>query len=389
MARGSITPTVTKKGTVYRVVFDIGRDPVTGKRRQLRETVRTKKEAERLLSQRLAEIDRGEWSEPSSEPLGAYLDRWCDALAVAGRVKPATLYTYRAVLTKRYAALARLPLAQLTPAHLTKLNAEALASGLSANTISQGQTVLRMALKDAVREGLIRRNPTEAATVPRVRPYVPAVWSPEQVAVFLSHTSSDATWGVLWRAMATTLMREGELLALRWEDVDLERETARVVATRTRAADGRDVRGDSPKSASGVRTVPLLSGMAAALRSHRAQVAERRLAAGPAWQDHGLVFPAEDGRMRSVQKLGDAFHAAREACGLPYCRPYDLRHAGATALIAAGVPVKTVSRLLGHANITITLDRYIVPSQDEYRAAIDVLGKLLSDNTGEAEGNRA
>jgi integrase len=149
------------------------------------------------------------------------------------------------------------------------------------------------------------------------------------------------------------------LVGLRWGDVDLERGVLRVGRRRT-------------KTAAGARTLRLPAVVEAALRTHRARQNQRRLRAGDRWRDGGFVFDRGDGRSMSPKSVGDAFRRSVRRAGLPHIRLHDLRHGFASLLSRAGIPVKTMSIMLGHANVGITLDLYThLELADQAAAAVD------------------
>lgn len=181
-------------------------------------------------------------------------------------------------------------------------------------------------------------------------------------------------------------MRLGELLALRWEDVDLERGTLAARRTATRAADGRFTVGE-PKGGRS-RQVALAPEAIAALRRHRARQAERRLRLGALWQDPGLVFDRGDGSGLTHQAVGERMRRRVARLGLPPIRFHDLRHSAATLLLEMGVHPKIVSELLGHAGISITMDRYSHVTEAMHREAAGQLGELLHRPDGPTDDAR-
>lgn len=188
----------------------------------------------------------------------------------------------------------------------------------------------------------------------------------------------------LWTLYATTGMRRGEALALRWDDVDLDDASASVRRNRVVAqieGQGRTVyEEETPKTDASVRTVTLDAMTVAALRAHRAEQAQERLAAGPVWSDEGRVFALEDGTGLDPDAVSQRFVDLCASAGLRRIRPHDVRHTMATRMIEA---VEVVSKRLGHARTSVTLDMYVHPSDEQQRAASDRFGDLLA---GGADG---
>lgn len=312
--------------------------------------------------------------------VGEYLEHWGETLAVAGR-KPGTVASYRRNL--RVHVLPRLGgirLQALTPLHLDTMYAELLAGGnmrtegraLSARTVRYVHTIVRKALSDATRKGLLVRNPSDAATPPSAKaakaPEM-SFWSPSELRRFLSANEGDDLYPML-RLVAMSGLRRGEACGLRWSDVDLEtsRVNVRQQLVIVAAGDGshESVMQETTKSDAGRRHIDLDPATVAVLRSHRARQAELRLTMGTGWTDVGLVFTRETGAQLDPEKVSARFDTLVRRFDGPRLRFHDLRHSHCAHLIDAGVNVKTISRRLGHASVSFTLDRYghLMPEAD-------------------------
>jgi integrase len=232
---------------------------------------------------------------------------------------------------------------------------------------------LRRAFRDAVRKRLVARDPTDAADPPSAGAAKAATmptWAAEQVGRFLGSLLDDRLFAA-WRLAASTGMRRGEVLGLRWRDLDLDTDVGRAGVTQTLIEGKGGPRFSTPKGGRG-RVVALDAETVCALREHRkAQLAER-LALGPAWQEGDLVFCREDGSPLWPRTFSRAFKRHAAAAGLPTIRLHDLRHGWATLALGAGVHPKLVQERLGHATIAITLDIYnrALPTMHEGAAAI-------------------
>jgi integrase len=172
-------------------------------------------------------------------------------------------------------------------------------------------------------------------------------------------------------------MRRGELLGLRWSDVDWERSRVKIAQTVV-VVDYKPVISE-PKTKKGRRSIKLDPGTMAALRAHRKSQLEERMAWGEAYQDNDLVFAKENGGLPHPQTVSHAFEMAARSAGLPVIRLHDTRHSYATLALAAGVHPKIVSERLGHSTVAITLDRYShsVPALEE--SAADTIAALIVD----------
>jgi integrase len=379
MAQGS----VRQRGSTWTVVFDEPR--ADGRRRQRSKGgFRTRKDAERYLREQLVSLDAGTYMAPHKLTVATYLaEHWLPAMQARG-LRPSTLARYeshvRCAITP---ALGRLPLQALMPTHLNKLYGDLRTAGRAPKTIRNIHGVMSKALADAERWGLVGRNVARRADVPAlVRPKL-RVWSPEQIRAFLAAVASDRLFAA-WLLAATTGMRRGELLGLRWEDIDLDAGVVRVAQARVRA--GNQVVAGEPKTARGRRTIALDPATVAALRQHRKRRAKDRLLAGSSYTNSDLVFTMPDGSPIHPNRFSLWFRRRVRAADLPAIRLHDMRHSYATAGLAAGVPPKVISERLGHATVAFTLDTYTsaLPAMD--KSAADVVAELIL-GTDKAKGS--
>lgn len=377
MARGTITKVETEDGIRWRVRVDMA-DPETGRRLRPQRTYKTRRDAEAGLAQWIAEIERGAAVLPSGKTVGDYLTYWLDAVA-RHRVRPTTFASYDQIIRHRIVpSLGTVPLQKLTPAQVQALYGRLLQSGRSDGRVSGGlsprsvkytHTVLRMALKDAVRLGLASRNICDAATPPKApRPPVKYWGDVADVRRFLEVARADRD-GALWVLALHTGMRRGELLGLRWGDVDLDRAVLHVRQNLTQS--GGVIAFQEPKTSSGRRTVALDDVCVAALREHRARQMERRLKVGALWQNLDLVFTTEVGTELQPSNVNRRFVALMAKAGVPRIPFHGMRHTHATLLMKNGIHPKVVAERLGHANIGITLATYshVLPQMQEQAAA--------------------
>jgi len=362
--------TVIKRGTTYSVVLDLGRGPDGRRIRRWHSGVRTQRARVELL----ARLEEGRYVEPSRLTLAVFVQQqWLPGLA--GQVRPTTLHAYSTNL-ERYALprVGAVLLQRLTPAHLNQLYSALLAGGgrggrpLSARTVQSVAMTLRKAIGDAARWGLVHRNVAALSSPPRPRRAEMRTWTAEQLRRFLEHVAGDRLYAA-WLLLASTGMRRGELLGLRWVDVDLE--LARVSVRQTLVLAGRQVVISEPKTSRGRRSIALDPRTVAALRAWRAAQAAERLAWGGAWVDSGLCFTREDGTPLHPEWLSDAFAWRVQRAGLPPIRLHDLRHTHASLGLAAGVPVKVMSERLGHTSSSFTADAYqhVTPALEEQAAS--------------------
>lgn len=259
---------------------------------------------------------------------------------------------------------------------------------MTAYTVRMCHKVLRQALNDALRLGLVYRNAAVLVKPPRSRPREIAFYTEEQARTLLSAAAGDRLEALVVLALATG-MREGELLALTWDDVDLENSSVLVRANLVYTREGTFR--EEVKSGHSRRRIALPSLAVEALQRHRVHQAEERLRLGPIWQDVNLVFPNMFGRFYNVHNWRSKwFYRLLRRAGLPRIRPHDLRHTAATLLLARGVPVKVVSEMLGHANVGITLSIYghVLPHMQQQAAdTMDAMLRGTSLHQGSNQGS--
>jgi len=238
---------------------------------------------------------------------------------------------------------------------------------ISARTIRLTHSVIREALQHALEWGMVTRNVADATKPPRaVRPQV-QVWNAEEVQAFLRSAESDC-YSPLWLVALTTGMRQGELLGLRWEDLDVARGVLHIRHTLSAVKGVRELK--KPKTNSARRTITLSSQCISALKQHRAVQIAHSLAVGPAWQGNDAVFAASTGAWLDHGNVTRNFNAIVRKAEVKRIPFHSLRHTHATLLLKEGVNVKVVSERLGHANIGITLDTYahVLPSMQQHAA---------------------
>ena len=369
---GSYAPHRCRGAWAYLV--DVGRDG-TGKRKQSGKGGYPTKAAARQALHEAVEM-LGSGIAVHSLTVGRYLDDW---LTGKHALKPKTVAGYRDAIDLYLAPhLGHIPLLELRAHHLDRFY-EAIRIGkrgrpLSPSSIRRVHAGLRSALNSAVKRRLIPYNPALHVELKPENPKRPRPWTVEQCQLFLERSDTDRLLP-MYHLLIVTGMRRGEVVGLRWSDVDLPDRSAVVVQQIT------EVRGRSivstPKTKRSERVLALDDDIVQALRRHReAQLAERRtwgLDVGP----DDLVFAREDGRPLRPEYATRHFQALARAAGLPEIRLHDLRHTSASLALAAGIDTKVVSERLGHATIAITANLYthVIPRLE--REAATKLGDAL------------
>jgi integrase len=242
-------------------------------------------------------------------------------------------------------------------------------------TVRHLHAVLHGALDDAARWGLVARNVADLVAPPRAARKGMITLSPDQARALLDTTRGDRLEALYVLAL-TTGMRQGELLALRWRDVDLDRHTLHVTGSLLTTPDGWKI--SDPKTDSSRRRITLTATAVDALRRHRSAQNEERLRLGGAWEDNDLVFANEVGRPIEVRNLmRRSFLPLLKQSGLPRIRFHDLRHTAATLLLGQGQHPKVVAEMLGHSRISTTLDLYSHVTPTMQREAADAMDAML------------
>jgi integrase len=316
---------------------------------------KTKAEVRIKLTKAMAEADEGLTFDTQNLTVEEYLSRWL-TISVSGSVRENTYERYEQLVRNHITpSLGSMKLRSLTPMHLQGLYRKKLDSGLAPRTVQYIHATLHKALKQALRWGHVARNVAEAVDRPKLTKKEIQPLDREQAQAFLEAARVDRLEALYVLAVSAGL-RQGELLGLKWDDIDFGRGTLQVRRSLSRTKDGTKF--VPPKSAKSRRSITLTASAVEALKRHRAVQDEEKL--GTAWEEEGLVFPNDSGRpMRPWILAKGSFKKILARAGLPEkTRFHDLRHTCATLLLSKGVHPKIVQELLGHSTISITLDTY-------------------------------
>ena len=348
MARYTVeTPKGPKRKTIY------------GKKRE---------DVANKLAKVLAERAGGIVYDDENLTVGEYLDSWLKG-SVRGSVRQSTYDRYEiAVRVHIKPALGRLKLKKLSPAHLAGFYQDRLDAGFAAASVHKLHTTIRKALDQAVKWHMVPRNVAEAVRAPRPAPKEMRTLSAEEARRFLEAARGDRL-EALYMLAVTTGMRQGELLALKWQDVNLQSGTLSVRRTITKNG-GRLLLGE-PKTKKSRRTIQLTESVVGALREHLSHQMEQIERLGDLYQDEGFIFTSEVGTLINPTNLRKrSFVQLLQKANVPRIRFHDLRHTCATLLFSRNVHPKHVQELLGHANIAITLDTYshVIPGMGDQAA---------------------
>lgn len=338
-------------------------------------------EVEEKMAEVVHRIRRGQVPITGRLTVGRHLEDWLEAVKLT--VRPSTWVSYEGHVRMHLAAIHHIPLVRLQPADLRRLMTQLVGEGLSPTTAHNALMVLRMALKQALADGLIERNVAMLVTPPR--------WQRDEIrplTIEQAHELLAAAAGERLEALyVLTLslgLRLGEALGLRWSHVDLEKGSIRISAALRpvprgfRAAGEKRLQLVETKTPSGRRVLPLPGLTLDALRDHRRRQLEERLAAGPKWKGNtlNLVFTTPIGTPLDQRNVGREFKALVARAGLPEMRYHDLRHSAATIMLASGMDLRIISEVLGHRVPAMSaLYAHVLPGVK--RELADIVDKAL------------
>lgn len=356
---------------LYEGRVDLGRG-ADGRRRRPAFTARTKREVQQAMGRAIAQREAGVDRPAEHFSTGAYLDRWLEASARPS-LRPRTFAGYQSIIQHHLVpSIGRIPLAKLNAAQVQEM-----INGLHAapQTVRNVHAVLRRAIGQAVRWGMLSRNVAMLVDLPAARPFDVRALGVDEARAILEAVRGDRLEALVTVALATGL-RQGEALALRWVDVDLE--AAQLVVRHTLQRGGGAVQLAEPKTRRSRRAITLPAFSVAALRRQRDWFqAQQRLLAGSAWRENGYVFTTTVGTPMHSGDVTRGLQRLLAAAELPRMRFHDLRHGAATLLLAQGVHPRVVMETLGHSTIAVTMNVYshVVPALQ--REAADRLDAAL------------
>lgn len=373
----SINKRINKNGTVtYQVVFEMGTDPVTGKRERIYKTVKgTRKQAQAVMDKMKVELERGYVYDPSAMKLGDWILQWLEYYLP--NIEATTRTRYRNMIkTHIIPDLGHIPLKNLNATSIQGwVNDLHGKKNLSPKSVRNIFLNLKAALSKAVVLRMLPYNPCEGVVLPKSVKYKATIYTVKEMNHLLDVArGTDMFIPVL---LATNLgLRRGEVLALRWEHIDFENAVVHIRENKVITEKGALTK--APKSAAGIRDITLGSHVLAELKQAHARYNRNKLAMGLAFKDSGLVFSQEDGGAYRPESLTRMWSRFLERHNLKRIRFHDLRHSCATALLEAGVDPKTVQMRLGHSDISMTLNIYAHCTQNMDRNAAQKLDNLFA-----------
>jgi len=363
---------VNAKKNQWFYVLELGKDANGKRKNKKKRGFKTKKEAEKALVDAQGTFNRGDYMEPSKILYKEYLTQWLvEKKHTINRQSAHT--TEQIIRTHVIPSIGNIRICNLNSLHIQKFINELHEKGLADSTIKRIYNVVNTSLNKAEKLQLVQRNVASSIDKPKVSHKEMKAWDVGEVQKFLD-LASTSRYYIAFHLAIMTGMRQGEILGLRWQDVDLEGSILRI--TQTLSHDGKEfVQG--AKTASGIRTIALPPETIVALKSHRHVTSQERLMLGEMYQVSGLVVCTSKGTKMPPRSLSTVWTSLLEKSDLPKIRFHDLRHTHASLMLKMGVNAKVVSERLGHSSIQITLDTYshLLPNMQE--DAANGLGQMI------------
>ncbi len=337
--------------------------------------VKSQKEGIEKLRKAQLELEQGTFADGPQQTVKQYLEYWLEEVHKPNIRLSSYVKYQKLIQTYIIPSLGNIKLQKLTPQHVLSLYRKKEKDGLKPKTIGSIHGVLHKALDNAVRWNWVSQNVCDKVSPPRVvKPDIKPL-TMEQAEKLLDVVRGHRLEAILTMAI-TTGMRRGELLALRWLDVDLENGIVQIKHTVDFIPKHGYVESE-PKTKASKRTILLPSVALEALKQHRIQQLEMRLKVGNTWQDLNLVFTGLHGGYFNPRYLPKLFEKALVEAGLPHIRFHDLRHSAATLLLSMGVDMKVIQEILGHSNMAMTADIYSHVSLAMQKTAMDKWNNTL------------
>lgn len=356
---------IEKRGNKYSFVIDIGRDPVTKKRKQKRVSGFTsEKKARAAMNEMIVELNRGGYVEPTTETLGDYLDNWLEHKRK--RVVHSTYLHYKGNINNHIKpAIGDIRVHELNARQVQRFYDSLLDNKLSERSVHHIHRILSNALDYGAKLGDINKNVAKAAEPARVRKKEMEYWPIESLSKFINDTRNEKFF-IAWYIASFTGMRQGEVLGLKWDCIDFSNKRIYVKRSLKRSEENNYHIADL-KNNSSYRSISISDSDVFELKKHLNEQKRIKMNAGDSYIDNNLVVATGIGTHVLPSNLGRAFRRAIKRSKVNRIRFHDLRHTHASMLFALGVHPKIVQERLGHSSIQVTLDTYshMLPNMQE------------------------
>ncbi len=367
---GSVRKVKTKKGTHYQLIIECGYDQLTGKRIRSFKTVNgTEKEAKAELRRLISEVEKGKTLKQSPVVFLDWVNQWV-TLYKKPYIEETTMIGYRNKIHCYIEdSIGKMKIKDIKPATVQALVNSMIDRGLSPKSIRDTYNIINGAMKKAVVQHMISYNPCEGIELPRQHKYQANVYDVCTIQTVLEKAKADdekynSNIYIPILLLAELGLRRGELLALRWENIDLKNGIVKICENMVRGSDGYHIK--KPKTDSGLRDIHIGADLINILTEEHKKYVADMLSYGVGFDTRGYIVRQANGSPLHPDSMSRKWERFLERNMLPKIRLHDLRHSNATALIQAGVSPKVVQQRLGHADITTTLNTYthVLPSMD-------------------------
>lgn len=370
-----------KRGSKWSFSIDVGRDPETGKRKQ--KTVsgfKTKKEAEKACAEMILQIEKGSFIQPSDQTISEFLQEWFESVAKQ-KFQVTTLDNYRRSINGRInPVLGHIKMSELKPVQIQKFYSQLATEGLSARYITVIHAILRSALSTAKKWELISKNVMDDVEAPKVRRRENKTWTLEEAKVFLLFAKDGLSYYYIAYMLAVyTGMRRGEVLGLRWSDVDFNSNKISIRQTLSYVSNQGLVFQEA-KTSSSHRQISIPDYVIQELKRHKAIQNQFKLQLGSQYNDLDLVAAMETGAPIHPRNLTTHFNRTIKRANVSKIRFHDLRHTHATIMLQLGEHPKVVSERLGHSNIQMTMNVYSHVTPDMQKDAASRFEQAMNEH---------
>ncbi|MFD1335723.1 tyrosine-type recombinase/integrase [Oceanobacillus iheyensis] len=346
-------------------------------KKKLKRGFKTKKEAEAAMVEAKDAMNKGSYVEPSKTSYGEFMITWLEDKRTS--VKESTYLTYKNLVNNHILpSLGNIQLGKITPRDIQSLyNSIKIDEKLSSENLRKVHTVINDSLNKAAKWSMILQNPAQLVDAPKVIKKEVEVWDQDDIKKFLKVAKGSRYFNAFLLAL-TTGMRQGEILGLRWKDVDEENQTLSIVQTLSHKGQQLSV---GAKSVAGNRRISIDENTLKELIKVKTTQKKEMIMNRPVYnEDNDLVIRTNTGAPLSPRNLLRSFYSCIEKAGVKNIRFHDLRHTHASLLLKQGVNPKIVSERLGHANVRITLDTYSHLLPNLQKETANEFGKLFYGN---------
>ncbi|MGB7726314.1 MAG: site-specific integrase [Dehalococcoidales bacterium] len=367
MAKGKIVERINKDGSHSWDVIVAYKDNITGKWHHRWKTTDGSRKADTLKTAMLREVDKGDYLKPSKETIANFMQFWIDGYRP--NITARSYDRYSGIVKGHIIpSIGKIPLAQLTPQHIQKMYTDKLAAGLSPRSVRYIHVVLHRALQTAIKWHKLTINPADNVDIPKAPHTDMQIWNESEVIQFLE-TARSTPYHCLFYLAIFSGARRGELLALRWQDVDLT--TGQLSISRSVQHVNGEYVFSQPKTEKSRRTIALPKSATLLLKQLREATEHSRSRMGEKVTDTDLIFThTYDGVPLRPNTVSRAWEHIAKKAEVKVIRFHHARHTHASLMLQQGVPLKVVSERLGHSSISVTADVYahIIPGMQENAA---------------------